>query len=458
MQLAFFVYLSLLLILGILSHQKIKTYKDFTLAGANQSTFNVSLSLLATMIGGSATFGMLALVQNKGFPALWWLGSGAFFLVLQARFLAKPVRKLNAYSLPHLANIVINPTASVYIASIICITWIGIIASQFIALEYLLTLIMPQVSLDFSIGIVAIFVIIYTLLGGQYSIFKTDALQFLILFFTVLSIFILIYFTTYFNQNLAFEWQSSQAIFADLSSKFELFNESFGFSDFIYIFLIVGLSYFVGPDIFSRNLAAKDSKTAQKSTYIAAFFLLVFAIMMIYIALWVNQNLGTNGNALIVLIKDYLPLPLAILLSLGLISALISSADTCLMSTATIISNDILKSKSISKLRLIILTVGIMALALAIYKNNIISLLLSAYAVYVPGVVIPLGLALFLHEKIQPNTNILMLGIIVGSGLGLLATIIKMPNLSLYGLGLSAFLSILAYRKSKAVTELSASA
>ncbi len=448
MELLFYIYLGLLLLLGIISYKSIKTYKDFVLAGAKQGTFNISLSLLASMIGGSATIGMLSLVQSKGFPAIWWLGSGAFFLILQGYFLASPVRSLNAYSLPHLARIVINPSASIYIASIICITWIGIIASQFIALEYLLALVLPSVNTDLSIGIVAFFVIIYTLLGGQHSIIKTDAVQFIILFLTIFSIFILAYFSNYFS-NDAFVMLSPTEIINNLGAKFELFNPNFGFYDFIYIFLIVGLAYFVGPDIFSRNLSAKDARTAKISTYISAVLLFTFAIIMIYTALWLNNNISASGaNALILFIQEHLPLPLAALLTLGLISALISSADTCLMSTATIISNDILQSKSLAKLRLIILFVGLLALGLAIYKNIFIALLLSSYAVYVPGVVVPLGSSIYFYQKKAQNTKLIMLAIVLGSGLGLLSTFLKIPSLSLYGLGFSALFSFLAYAPS----------
>ncbi len=446
MQILLSLYLLILLILGINSYKKIKNYKDFAIAGANQNTLNISLSLLAGMIGGSATFGVIALVSAKGFPAFWWLGSGAVFLILQAYFLAEPVRNLNAFSLPHLAKKVINKKASIYISMIICVTWIGIVAAQFIALEQLVFFIFPNLSPNLTIAMVACFVIIYTFLGGQYSIIKTDALQFTLLFLTVLAIFVLIYFTEYFD-NLtvkSFAIKDFSEIYSDLSNRIEFFNDSFGLFDFFQIFFIVGLSYFVGPDIFSRNLSARNGQVAKKATYLAAIVLFLFSIIIVFSTLWVNENIVTKENSFIILIKDYLPSSLALLLTLGLISALISSADTCLMSTATIFVNDIWQNRKIVNLRIMIVIVGLIALGLAIYRNNIIGLLLTAYSVYVPGVVIPLGLAIYFHHKRTLNRNLLFIAIMLGSCLGLASSLFKVPYLSFVGLAVSGLFGMLA--------------
>ncbi len=456
---AFWFYLAFMLLLGLVSYFRVRTYKDFVLAGAKQGTFSITLSLLAGIIGGSATFGMVSLVSKHGFPAFWWLGVGAIFLALQALFLAKPVRRLDAYSLAHITEIVIDKKSSLYISFIICVAWTGIIAAQFTALGQLLGLMLDVENPEYLIALVAVFVILYTLLGGQFSILQTDSFQFLLLFSTVLLIFFLFYFTDYSyvsGGNMGgdswmmgwwdfkvLEWEN---IRDNLSARFELFNASFDGYELLYLSLLVGFSYFVGPDIFSRNLSAKSAKVAQRATLIAAFFLMVFAICMTYIGLWVNASIlsQTDSHLLVVLINDYLPLPLAILFCIGLISALISSADTCLMSTATILGNDILRTKSIAHIRVYILIIGSISLSLALFQDDIIKLLIGAYSVYVPGFVVPLSTALFCYKKREVNKNLLFLAIFLGSVLGLCSNIFQMHNLALYGIGVSALLSLLS--------------
>jgi len=453
MLLALVFYLIFMLALGILSYYKINSYKDFVIAGAKQNTMSVSLSLLAGIVGSSATFGMVSLVSTHGFPAFWWLGTGAFFLMLQAILLTKPVRELNAYSLPHVARIVMGEKASLYISYIILFTWIGIIAAQFTALGQIISIMIDIQNPKIIIAIIAIFVIIYTLLGGQLSILKTDAYQFILLFSSMLLIFFLLYFTNYHYSNtfvpssvISFDLLDWQTIHTNLSNKFELMNERFNSYDLLYLSLLAGLAFFVGPDIFSRNLSAKNAKIAQQSTFITAFLLIIFALIMTYIALWVNEFIVSHKetNLLIPLITDYLPLPIAILFSIGLISALISSADTCLMSTAIILSNDILKKRNIKYTRIFISVIGLIALSLALFQDDIISLLLGAYSVYVPGVVLPLSIAIYFYKKRPVNQSLLFFGMFCGSFLGLSSNLAKMPNLAIYGIIVSAFFGLMS--------------
>jgi SSS family solute:Na+ symporter len=290
------------------------------------------------------------------------------------------------------------------------------------------------------------------MLGGQLSILRTDAYQFLLLACATLAIFFLLYFTNYHDAGtfsgafVPFKLMSWQEISSSLSSKFELLNESFNGYDLLYLSLLAGMSFFVGPDIFSRNLSAKNAKTAQRATFIAAFFLAFFAIIMTYIGMWVNETIEshTKTNLLIVLITDYLPLPIAIIFSIGLISALISSADTCLMSTAIILGNDILEKQNIKTTRLFIAMIGLFALFLALFKDNIIGLLLGAYSVYVPGVVLPLSVAIYFHKKRKLNHIWLFSGMFFGSFLGLCSSFVKVPNLALYGMAISGFCSFIS--------------
>lgn len=466
MLIALWIYIFFMLALGITSYFNVKSYKDFTLAGAKGSTTHITFSLLASMIGSSATFGMVALTQKHGFPAFWWLGAGAFFLTLQALFLAKPVRKLNAYSLPDVARKVISEKASFYISFIISISWIGIIAAQFIALGQIVSIMIDGQNTQIFITIIGILITLYAFLGGQLSIIRTDSYQFILLFSAVLLIFILLYFTeqyaTFFSKtSLELNFSQLQLLSFDniihnLSEKFQLFNETFSPSDLLYLALVAGLAFFVGPDIFTRNFAAKNAEVAQRATFISAFILLFFSIIISYIALWILQVISSghlpadsSQNLLIILIKNFLPIPLGTLFAIGLISALISSADTCLMSCAVILSHDIFKNKNIKQTRIFILLIGTIALCLALFKGDIIALLIGAYSVYVPGVVFPLAFSIYFYTTCKLNPQLLFLAILSGSILGLCSNLLQMPNLALYGILCSALLSLASfiYRK-----------
>ena len=65
-------------------------FVDYIAAGQDRGTGAVFMTLMATMLGASATLGVAARAESEGFTAAWWLLSGAvghgffwIFLVFQ---------------------------------------------------------------------------------------------------------------------------------------------------------------------------------------------------------------------------------------------------------------------------------------------------------------------------------------------------------------------------------------
>lgn len=117
------------------------------------------------------------------------------------------------------------------------------------------------------------------------------------------------------------------------------FTETFGLGDWVKMMLLVGITYLIGPDMFSRTFAAKNAQTARRAAWTAAPLLVFFGVIVTMLAL---LNIKAEQP-----ISDWLavgsPLPAAAAaaLSMGLISALAGSADTILLSAAGIIEKDL---------------------------------------------------------------------------------------------------------------------
>ena len=79
-------------------------YVDFVAAGQCCGPLAVFLTLMATMLGASATLGVAEKAETAGFPAAWWLLSGAVGLALQGLFLSARIRESGARTLPELAR------------------------------------------------------------------------------------------------------------------------------------------------------------------------------------------------------------------------------------------------------------------------------------------------------------------------------------------------------------------
>ena len=134
-----------------------------------------------------------------------------------------------------------------------------------------------------------------------------------------------------------------------------------------------------------------------------------------------------------------------------MVSALFSSADTSLINVSSIFAQDLLGTKKIITVRLIVVLIGVLATLLALYGKDIITLLLSAYSVYTPGVVFPLAVAILAHGKFQVVEKIWVTGIFVGGILGLAGTFIakEMNVFPLIGIALSLLFSLCSLRRIK---------
>lgn len=426
---------------------KVKNFDDYVVAGRKQSSPFVFMSLMATVLGASATVGIAARAESIGFAAFWWLGVGAIGFWFQAAFLSKPVHDLDVRTLPEIAEKTVGKTGRKLVAFIIAISWIGIIAAQFAAVAGFIGLVLGHDAGTQSVLITAVIVIVYTLLGGQLSVVRTDALQFgiLTLGFFAVAIYLFGGFSgTEIAAGSASELANGTAAIASgtaaqsaiattsaglaIFGNFSLLNEKFSFADLAMMLFTVGGAYFLGPDVISRNLVAKDSTSARKAVVIGSFAILVFSVVIVLLGMWAAtyapNEAGTSVNPLFRLASGVLPLPLAALLSVGLLSALLSSADTCLINSAAIFGSDILNTRRISVVRLLVVAIGIIATYLALQGKDIIGLLTMAYSVYTPGIVAPLAVAIIAHKKFSIKKSLWYAGVIIGGLFGLIPAIL----------------------------------
>ena len=430
------IYIIVMTSISIYDFFKVKSFEGYTVAGKNQKFSSVFLSLMASMIGASATIGMTDRAVETGFPAFWWLGVGAIGLIMQSLILSEKVRGLEANTLPDIAMKTVGKEARSILAVIIAISWVGIIAAQFASIAKLLTVVFDNISTKTLTVIISTIVIVYTLFGGQTSVIKTDKIHSLIIAVGIIVTFIYVI-------------ASKQGSGKTLIKHIELVNENVGVVDIVNLLFIVGGTYFLGPDIISRNLIAKDGKTAKKAAFCAGIGLFVFSIIITMIGIWVKENIiDLNGtNPLIYIMKNYIPLPIEMLLCIALIATLVSSADTCLINAATIVENDLLCKKSVKEVRAIVLFIGVISALIAIFKTNIIGLLTGAYSIYSPGIVIPLFVAIMCHNKRKINKPLWYIGVIIGSLMGVVNIYMGYGGryLPLIAMGISAVFSILSF-------------
>ena len=379
------IYALVLILIGIYSFLKIKTPSDYFLAGKKPGVWQISGSLLATILGGSAILGTIGLAETQSWASAWYIlaASLGLFGLLP---IVKKVYSKGKFTLPDLIGQYYGESARKVTSIIIPVAWLGVVAAQIIAGAQILV---SFFNLAYPTGVLltGIIFIVYTYIGGQVSIMKTDLFQSFFILGGVILTAILIPAGKF-------------PELAPFSSVFP-FNSHFSPFDLFILILTFSSTFVVGPDIYSRVFCAKDSKTAFRSVLFVALILIPFGFMISYVGIYAAlfHSGVQNSSSLVNLTNSILPEWASGILVAALISAVLSTAATTLLTASMIISElfhkDINNQKSFRQTRFFIIGVGLLSMVISLKITSIVSSLLLALSFYSGAFIIPMVAALF---------------------------------------------------------------
>jgi SSS family solute:Na+ symporter len=426
-----------LVLLGIAfaSLKYANTMDNFLVAGRSQKRVLVVASMLASTIGGGITIGTVTRAYNIGFPAFWFVAAGGIAHFLQGALLSEKVRATEAVTLPDLADKLIGPSMRVLTSVIILFTWTGIATAQFVAAAKVVTAITGMAHQP-AVLAAAAFMVVYTLIGGQKSVLRTDLFQFGFLAASLL---------------LVLGWLFVGSPPPAGSVPVEIFNANFDALDLLYYVVVLGGSYFICPMMFSRILSADSAANARKSSYMSGFGMLVFALAITFVGLWARASISDLGGVdpLNFMARNSLPALLGGMLIFGLLAAILSTGDTVLLTAAGILENDLIHRKSVPGVRLWTVIIGAIAASIALFQTDIIGILIKTYNGYTAGIVPALFVAIVLAGKRRLDPGLALAAVISGYALGLGGSFMKEGTvaaklLPMAGLAASAILALLA--------------
>ena len=186
------VYSLAMIGVGLGARKKVRSQNGFFVAQRQMSLPFITGSLVATAIGGSALIVTSKLGFGLGLPGVWWLLVGSVGLVLLGVFFARKVRGAALYTLPELVGRQYDRHVSLAASILIVIAWIGVVAGQIIAAGSFLS-ILGIGSATFWMVVFTLVVVIYTILGGQFSVIRTDLFQAAILFIGIFAALALVF-------------------------------------------------------------------------------------------------------------------------------------------------------------------------------------------------------------------------------------------------------------------------
>jgi SSS family solute:Na+ symporter len=397
--------------------------EGYWVAGRRYATARITASLVATIFGASSTVGIIGLGYARGLTGAWWALIGGIALIPFALFLAPTVRRLNVYTLPDILKGAYGDRVAIPAGLTISVAWCGVVAAQMIAGARLVG---QLFTLDFEWALIAVALVftLYTFWGGQLSVIRTDLWQFF-LFMGGLLIGIAFLLATEEPGSLLWEQIPADHLRFPVSAQF-------GWYELLVFYpLIVGLPYLVGPDIYSRIFCAGNDRIARRSALQAAAMVIPLALLLAVFGILARGRFpGIQPEAALPhTLNALIPLGLKGAITAGFLGAIMSSADTCLLSAATILTLNVIdpvsrlsQSGKLMLTRILVLFLGAAACLVASRQREIIASLLLGYTVFVGGVVLP-TLAAFLKPRLKVTSLGAFWAVIVGGGAALLAKI-----------------------------------
>ncbi|XP_041840188.1 high affinity choline transporter 1-like [Melanotaenia boesemani] len=360
------------------------------LAGRNINLLVGIFTLTATWVGGGFILGIAEATYNPTLGAVWALMPVPYVLTffLGGFFFAKPMRENQYMTMMDpfqrkYGNVL--SSALIFPALVADVLWV---ARTLVSLGGTMSVIL-DLPYAYSIIISSVVAIVYTLLGGLYSVAYTDVIQ-LILIFVSLWVCVPFLLTnphsvdislTAYNETFQAPWVGTIE-----------HNEAGKWFDDFMLLALGGLAY---QAFYQRILSASSYTQAQVTCFASSAFCLVLGIPSVLVGAvaastdWNSTSYGLPtpyergqvGSILPVALQYLTPVYISVVGIGAVAAAVMSSMDSALLSSASLFSSNIYKNiirKQASDyemqwvIRISVVVVGLVGTGLTFLDNSVL--------------------------------------------------------------------------------------
>ena len=410
----FIFYMLFVLGIGVFFLKKNKSADDYYLGGRQMGSFYVGLSVVATDVGGGFSIGLGGLGFLMGLSGSWMLFTGLVGAWLSAVVLipkaGKLAQRLKLFTFPQIFEHFYSPKVALLAGVISAIGYIGFTSSQILAGAKLASASFQSLDMHTALIIMGVIAVAYTAMGGMKAVIYTDTFQWIILMGGLIFIGIPLGYRSVGGMDVIVSTLSHDFLTLTNVSWQTLVN---------WAFTIIPI-WFVGMTLYQRIYSTRTTKEAQRAWFLAGLFEYpLMAFMGVILGLFARVGFengmfeylgfgaGSNIDAemgLPLLLRTVLPVGLMGFMMSAYFSAVMSTADSCLMAASGNVQTDILRKlfklpegqkSTLIISQVITLIIGVLALLLAWQMENVLELMLYSYAFMVSGLFIPVLGAFF---------------------------------------------------------------
>jgi SSS family solute:Na+ symporter len=425
------IYWIISVAIGIYAAKWVHNTKDFAIAGRRLPLYIVTATVFATWFGSETVLGIPATFIKEGFSGVIADPFGSSIcLILVGLFFARPLYKMNLLTIGDYYRKRYSRPVEMLTTLCIVISYLGWVGAQIKALGLVFNVVSDgNITQQWGMIIGASTVLVYTMLGGMFSVAITDFIQMIIIVLGMLYI----------------GWEVSGlaggvgtvVAHAASSGKFHLLPapELKEVLWFLAAWITMMLGSIPQQDVFQRVQSAKDENTAARSAIIGGCMYFCFAFIPMFLAYsaslidpqMVAANIDKDPQLILTnLIRSpIVPIFAQIMFFGALLSAIKSCASATLLAPSVSFSENILrpflprisdhKFLQLMRVVLVCFTVVVTYFALST-EASIYKMVENAYKVTLVGAFVPLVCGLYWKR----STNLgAMLAVIFGLGVWL---------------------------------------
>lgn len=409
---AFGTYLVVMILIGVFCMKDTNDSEDYFLGGRKMSGFVAALSAQASDMSGWLLMGLPGAVYLFGTGQIWiavglLIGTILNWIFVSARLRRYTIRANNALTFPEYLENRFHDEKKILlvISSVVVVVFFLVYTASALATGGKLFNIVFGIDYRIALAIGATFILVYTFMGGFAAVCITDVIQGLLMLVGLLAAPTLIYFIIGGDNITSALTDSGVAAGAPA-----FLNPMKNGEDSISAISIIsqlgwGLGYCGMPHILVRFMSVKSEKELKKSKVVAIVWVTLSLALACIIGVLGRAYLFIRNNEVLVdpkheevfirmiieLFTDQYSVPfIGGIFLCGILAAIMSTADSQLLVTASSVSEDLYKGvinpkadakKLLVVTRVTIVCVAVLAFLIAYDPNSsIMGLVSNAWA------------------------------------------------------------------------------
>ncbi len=388
------IYLLATLAVGLFFLRRQERVDEYFVGDRRMGAGHIGFSVVATDVGGGFSIGLGGLGFAMGLSGSWLLFTGLVGAWMAAVILIPRVKALGDkygwLTFPDFLEHRFDGRTRLAAAVVSAIGYAGFVGAQLLA-GAKLGAVAFEVDVTTAVFVMAAVVLLYTAFGGMQAVVFTDTIQWAVLLGGLILVALpAAYFHVGGLDGLAAALPPEHLTLTNVTGK-ELLT---------WAITIIPI-WFVGMTLYQRIYATRDVQTAKRAFYLAGLLeypLMAFTGTALGMMARVVFPAAEPELGLPMLIKEVLPVGAVGIVMAAYFSAIMSTADSCLLASVGNCVNDLYQrylrpnasARQVLRLsRILTLVIGALSVAVALLLPMVLDAILLAYSFMVSGLFVP---------------------------------------------------------------------